>query len=237
MYIESGEGVYVCAEGEIPISGSTLIYNPPGRPFGYYSSKANLMHAFGMNFFVSSVSNEMEKWIIKDIEALPFEYITHIYDSEKLVKYFTDLSNNWNILKVNYNMKCRSIFLNILLELDRQINKSKDNYKMYKTIEIAISFIRTHYMENITLDNISTEVNLTPSYFGKLFREFTGKTPFEYLHMVRIEKSEELLAIGSSVTKASEMVGFNDPFYFSKVFKKIKGVSPREYMKNPSSLL
>jgi AraC-like DNA-binding protein len=237
MFIESGEGVCILENKEVPISKHMLIYIPPGQSYGYYSSKTNLMHAFGVNFNLASVSLEDGAWILKDIESLPFEHITHIHDCEPLVKYFTALASNWNDSKVNYNMKCRNIFLNILLEVSKQINKSRDNYKIYKTVESAIAFIRKHYMENITLDAICNKVNLTPSYFGKLFKEYTDKTPFEYLQFVRIEKAEELLVLGHSITAASEAVGFNDPFYFSKVFKKLKGVCPRDYMKNPSIML
>ena len=237
MYIESGEGVCISGEKEVTISGSMLVYNPPGQSFGYYSSKTNLMHAFGINFNIASVSMEQSNWALKDVNILPFNHITYIQDSETLVNYFNDLSSNWNYARDNYNMKCRSIFLNILLELSKQVSKSKANYKIYKPAQKAISYIRMHYMENITLQDICFEAQLSPGYFGKLFKDFTSKTPFEYLQMVRIEKSEELLVIGYPITEASEAVGFNDPFYFSKVFKKIKGLCPREYMKSSSNLL
>ncbi|WP_298843619.1 helix-turn-helix transcriptional regulator [Clostridium sp.] len=237
MFIESGEGVCITKEKDEPISGSMLIYNPPGKSYGYYSSKTNLMHAFGVNFDIASVSREHDSWNVKNINILPFNHITLINDSKTLVNYFTDLASSWNYSRDNYNMKCRSIFLDILLELAKQVNNSSDNYKIYKPVETSISFIRTHYMHNITLEDICHEVKLTPSYFGKLFKDYNDKTPFEYLHMVRIQKSEELLLLGYSITEASEAVGFNDPFYFSKVFKKIKGLCPRDYMKDPSRLL
>jgi AraC family transcriptional regulator, transcriptional activator for feuABC-ybbA operon len=195
------------------------------------------MHAFGINFYMTSISREGDDCCVKDIKPFPFERITYIRDNEILVKYFTALTSAWNTSKVSCNMKCRSIFLNIVLELARQVNNSNLNHKVTKSLESAMTFIRNHYMDNIILEDVCNKVNLTPSYFGKVFKNYTGKTPFEYVHSVRIDRAEELLMKGISITRTSELVGFNDPFFFSKVFKKIKGCCPRDYLKNPSNLL
>ena len=54
-------------------------------------------------------------------------------------------------------------------------------------------------------------------------------SPMDYLQMIRIAKSKELLRENMPVKVVAQRVGFQDALYFSKIFKKIEGCSPREY--------
>ena len=233
MLVESGEGMYIKGNTEIPMTPMTLIYNKPGQSFGYYASKQNPMHVFGINVYLSSVKNTEGEWKLSNVDQLPFENITLLKDIDRLSKLFTDLYSHWENNKVDFNINCRSIFLNILGEMYNQIHRPNYIYNLTPPIKAAVYYIKNNYQKNISIETLCKISGLTSSYLGKLFKKQTGNTPIEYINKTKIQKSEELLNIGFSITEVSEMLAFSSPFYFSLVFKKIKGIPPREFAKSP----
>lgn len=94
----------------------------------------------------------------------------------------------------------------------------------------AIHYMRSNFIEKITLDDVAAEIFLSPAYFSKIFKEQTGFNFNQYLNKLRIEKSKSLLRNSRiPLVDIAGMVGYEDQSYFSKVFKKITGNSPGKY--------
>ena len=94
----------------------------------------------------------------------------------------------------------------------------------------AQKYIREHYMSEISLDDVSKEVNVSPYYFSKLFKEEVGENFIDYLTSVRIDRAKNALRDPTlSVREVGAMSGYSDPNYFSRIFKKQTGMTPREY--------
>lgn len=67
------------------------------------------------------------------------------------------------------------------------------------------------------------------SVYNKI-RSITGQSVNEFIRIVRLNKSKELLSTGlHNVSEVAYMVGFADPKYFSTCFKKQFGVSPSKF--------
>lgn len=110
---------------------------------------------------------------------------------------------------------------------DTSVSKSTER------IRRLLSFIHDHYMEKLTLDDISAEINLCKSECCRFFKKYMRKSLFDYLLYYRIEKSLPLLAqTDLTVTEIAEQTGFSTPSYFTRVFKEQLGCSPSEYRKN-----
>lgn len=107
---------------------------------------------------------------------------------------------------------------------------SKRAEKSGSIIETAKEYIRNNYSKDISLDEVSRVVNISPYYFSKIFKEDTDVNFIEYLTNVRISKAKELLDTTEySMKEICSMVGYSDPNYFSRSFKKNVGVTPTEY--------
>jgi AraC-like DNA-binding protein len=101
---------------------------------------------------------------------------------------------------------------------------------LYKRIVQAKLFIDANYHLTIDLDNISDEACFSKFHFIRLFKKTYGKTPHQYLTVVRIEKAAQLLQTGQNVSGVCYAVGFDSVSSFSGLFKRIVGQSPSAYL-------
>lgn len=114
---------------------------------------------------------------------------------------------------------------------------AKASEKSLGAVEEAKAYIRGNYSRDISLDEVSQAVNISPYYFSRIFKEEVGEGFVEYLTGLRVEKAKELLTTTeSSMKEICSMVGYADPNYFSRIFKKNTGVTPTEYKQGGSGM-
>ena len=100
-------------------------------------------------------------------------------------------------------------------------------------VKEAITYIESNCHKEITVEDISEALGLNRSYFGKIFRETTGKSPQSFLMKYRMIKAAELLtATGLPVKEIGASVGYDNQLHFSRAFRNVYGVSPRDWRKN-----
>jgi AraC-like DNA-binding protein len=105
-------------------------------------------------------------------------------------------------------------------------------------VRTALDYVEHHYGEDISVQDIAQSTGLNPSYFGKVFKEATGKTPQQYLIGHRMAKASELLKLTSmSIAEVGSEVGYPNQLHFSRAFKNVFGLSPREWRKQNSKLI
>jgi len=131
-------------------------------------------------------------------------------------------------------------------EIERELEKAKEfllNYdgvagmmeseysgSQNPRLDAALEYMAIHYAENISLQEISDYVGVTPNYLGKLFLKYCNASFTDELNRLRIEKAKELLNTPSCrVYEVAEKVGFMNTTYFFRVFKKYEGCTPNEY--------
>lgn len=123
----------------------------------------------------------------------------------------------------------REWFLNKIREAAKMVANTKKD-KKGSVINRAVEYINKNYNNILSLDDVSMEVDVTPYYFSRLFKEEMNVGFVEYVARLRIEKAKELLnKSGMSMKEICIEVGYTDPNYFSRQFKKYEGVSPTEY--------
>lgn len=102
----------------------------------------------------------------------------------------------------------------------------------------AEHYIQTHLSEPLTLENVAACVNLSPFYFHRLFTDFFGRTPAQYILSCRIAAAKlELLKETCSLSKLTADCGFSSQSYFCYKFKQATGKTPLEYRKEMLSQL
>ncbi|HEX3783983.1 MAG TPA: AraC family transcriptional regulator [Pseudonocardiaceae bacterium] len=98
-------------------------------------------------------------------------------------------------------------------------------------VSAALTYIREHYSEPVTVNDMAEKVSLSPSSFSHLFREVTGRSPYQFLKEIRLDRARELLRDGRlSVTAVSRAVGYSSASHFIKEFRSRFGTTPRAYV-------
>lgn len=116
-------------------------------------------------------------------------------------------------------------FLAQCLEHFRCLDGGRQSYA-----EQACAIIRSQYAEDLSLQTVSQQINVNPSYLSRIFKQETGENFVAFLTRVRIEKAQQYLRDRSlKVYEIADQVGYRNTTYFSKIFKKVTGVSPEEY--------
>ena len=106
---------------------------------------------------------------------------------------------------------------------------TKRDFSYAKT---AISYINENYRREITLEEISSIVNLSPSYFSKYFKKVTQVSFSEYLANLRLEKAiRDMLENNTSVSAAALKNGFANVKSFITQCKKVYKCTPAQYKK------
>lgn len=98
------------------------------------------------------------------------------------------------------------------------------------TIRKVRQYIRIRYKENIKLNDLAKEVNLSPNYLSSTFFECCNTTITDYILSCRIEQAKRLLLYSTlPIGDIAGLCGFVDASYFTKRFKKVESVLPEEY--------
>lgn len=132
-----------------------------------------------------------------------------------------------------------SVFLEWMVFVNRvhlsyrvfQEESQKDHIKMGRSKQVSplISYIDSHITEDLSLELLSKQFFLTPSYLCRIFKNGTGTTIHKYITAKRITLAKDLLTRGYSVTDACHMSGFTDYNGFLKSFVETVGIPPKKY--------
>jgi two-component system response regulator YesN len=137
--------------------------------------------------------------------------------------YFSEVQNTGSFDEL------RSWWLNKITDITRHMANRKKT-QSENIVSKATHYLEEHYRRDISLDEVSREVNINPYYFSKRFKEETGVNFIDYLTGIRIKKAKELLADPAlSIKEICTMSGYSDPNYFSRIFKKVENITPSDY--------
>ena len=97
-------------------------------------------------------------------------------------------------------------------------------------IESIQKYVKSNYMNDVTIAALGAHFQITPSYISRLFREKTGQKYIDYVTEIRMEKAKELLQINAnlSIKEVAESVGYISEKYFSKIFYKYFLITPSQ---------
>lgn len=100
---------------------------------------------------------------------------------------------------------------------------------LYKRIVEAKLFIDSNFSQPIDLDKISNTAHFSKYHFLRLFKKTYGKTPHQYLTLLRVESAKKQLDEGETISEVCYSLSFASLSSFTKLFKKYIGQTPTEY--------
>lgn len=163
-------------------------------------------------------------------EAQPIYTPGARYGHDGLERYFMDLINTAGQASIRL-VGLGMILLDEIVQTSKtRVSSNKDKRLQEFYIKEALAFIDGNYQRDISIEEIAYASGLNRSYFGRIFKEFMGKSPQQFLSSYRMNKAAELLKNSRiSIAAVGSSVGYGNQLHFSRAFKGIFGVSPREY--------
>lgn len=99
----------------------------------------------------------------------------------------------------------------------------------FSLISRVLRRIETQYTENLSVDQLAAEANMSVSAFHHNFKSVTSTSPLQYLKSYRLHKARMLiLHDGLKASAAAVRVGYESASQFSREFKRYFGVTPGE---------
>jgi len=209
-------------------------------PFNSGQAHGSFRRMFNIHLISLNVDNDSlneTAYSIYGKSNVCFKQGDYVFSDElkALVKLFIDECIN---IQPGRQLVLKSLSTQIIVHLLRNINNNmplllSSNYNTAKkNIDKAIEYIRDQYDKEYSLEEAANLAHLTPYHFIKTFKNYTGKTPYEYLMIIKINRAKELLSSHSlSITEVCFICGFNSLSNFTTFFKRKVGVTPSEYRK------
>src|SRR5262245_58701764 len=97
-------------------------------------------------------------------------------------------------------------------------------------VSAVLEYMRAHLTEPLTVADLAEQVSLSPSAFAHLFREVTGRSPYQFVKEMRLDRARERLIDGQlAVGRVSKEVGYGSVSHFISEFRARFGLTPRAY--------
>lgn len=99
----------------------------------------------------------------------------------------------------------------------------------FSLISRVLKRIENKYTENLNVEQLAAEANMSVSAFHHNFKSVTSTSPLQYLKTYRLHKARMMIIHdGMKASAAAMQVGYESASQFSREFKRYFGVTPGE---------
>ena len=152
------------------------------------------------------------------ISMLGLQYETPLQKVLTLIKILNDLSISKDVTVLNSE------------------NFDSESIQENERIKKVFNYIKLNYKEEVSLNEVSELVFMTPPSFCRYFKSKTNKTFTTFLNEYRINNALKLLAQSElDIKNICFQCGYNNFSHFNRLFKKQISMTPSEFRKNMSS--
>lgn len=155
--------------------------------------------------------------VFQELKTSPEEFIGRSIDYEH---WYTHWADSVTITGI------KTVISEIIKEKNRR-SQTQDEAILSRMLD----YIHQNYGDNIMLNDLADQFNISPKYCGILFKQLSDNNFKDYLNNYRINQARALLEKDPSLkTKdLSAMTGFNSSNTFIRVFSKYTGMTPQKY--------
>lgn len=159
-----------------------------------------------------------------------------LFDKEETIKIAPRITKVSKLEGIAYFFEMFSILYDLSLTPNQRLlsiaKTSRSDFDNSDRVKLFYNFIQENYASKITLDQMSSMLNMSKVSFNRFVKKSTEKTFVEYLNDVRIENASRMLAEEEDgISEIAYACGFYNIANFNRIFKKIKGCTPSQYRK------
>lgn len=239
------ELVYVIeGQAECPRNGETTLVNE-GDFILFNSEDVHLVRPVvgtSVRLVCIQLSFEYMRMFCKSIDSVVFDLSVSPQTKQKLIEVLQEIAEtNPNdeystLLQIAHVNKIYYLLLKNCTCFKRATNNPIIPRRDFSYAKTAIAYINENYKREIPLNEISSVVNLSPSYFSKYFKSITRVSFSEYLANLRLENAiNDMLDKNSTVSAAALENGFANVKSFITQCKRSMASHRRSIKRNFST--
>lgn len=227
LYVSKGEFCFIIGGKEHYASAGNAVLYRPNEKQKYYSVGEEDIELYWTHF----TGKECEK--VLDEIGFTESRMYYVGSNEKFITLYKWIIKELQLKRENYIEIATGYFKQLMLLMYRSYNTGiKDNNETYLA-EKAILYFYRNFNTNISINDFAKSMNITPGWFRRCFKKYTGTSPQQFLNEHRLGFARELLLTTNfKISEIAERCGYDNPFYFSRIFAKNIGCSPMEFRKN-----
>lgn len=215
-YIVSGDMVYTENEEDYLVSAGEMFILRRGCSHTFRTGPAGFGHKRFL--LVSSVCIDA----MLHAAGLSEPTVIHLENPVVMQSWFRRAGTLTRNQPIGFRDELSVLLYKIILESARSTSASYP-----ASVCRVLTFMSEHYMEKLTLDDLTRISGQSQRHFFRLFKQATGEAPMQGLHSLRLKKACDMLCnTDLPISEIAKLVGHDDPLYFSAFFKKHLGQSP-----------
>ena len=221
VYITKGSGQFASKQiQQCDIQEGTVIVLKPGDWHTYHPDETTGWECYWVGF----------SGLIPASLNIENQVIQIGYDEEMVGLYrkILEVSNNE---RPGYQQLLSGILIHLLAYLFyRERDKNWKDKDVLTKIDKARLIIREKINTTISPEELADSLNMSYTWFRRMFRQYTGLAPAQYIAQLKIKKAKELLSVTYMPIKEIALeLGYESIDYFSTQFRKQTAQTPTQF--------
>lgn len=227
VYISAGKGnLMTDSFNQQPVKEGCMFLLFPGEWHNFMPEKQTGWDEYWIGFKGQNIDNRVENGFFSKNKPL-----FNVGLNDKVVDLYMQAVQIAIEQKAGFQQMLAGIVTQILgLTYSLDKNLVFEDLKVTNQINKAKIIIAENLYTGINVEEIAERIHMSYSWFRKVFKEYTGFAPAQYIQELRLNKGKELLTNTSlSVKEIAFKTGFENPEYFFTVFRKKTGMTAIQY--------
>lgn len=238
IFITAGTGTFVLDENKISINPQTIIFTNPGqlRRWEIKTQVKGYALFFSIDFLHLFFSDELFLYRLQYFHQYSHPAGMQIGKTSfgKCLELLHDIEREVEQIQNDSNHLIRAILYQLLIILNRyyagEYNIQRDTY-VHPDFYRFRSLLEQKFLENQTVEAYTKMLNVSPGFFNKICRQFSGLSAQQMIHQKLISEIKKQLYQNKTAKEICYEFGFSDPSNFNRFFKKHTNTTPQQYRK------